>query len=194
MDLDKIKIYVINLDKRPDRLSSLNIPLKWERFVATDGDIFINNKPKERGWRGCYDSHVRLMEQITNSEDGLYLIFEDDVELCDNFNDRLLTLLKSLPEDWELLFLGGHNRGVKIKYNEFLNLANDVVCMHAFLFKHNISEKLLNKFKSRVYKVDVLLCELLPTLNSYICSPTIAWQKAGYSNIEYIVTNNVHLR
>jgi GR25 family glycosyltransferase involved in LPS biosynthesis len=191
---ENIKIYVINLDKRPDRLSDLKIPLIWERFKATDGEQY-NLAPKhERGWRGCYDSHTRLMEKIVNGDDMLYLIFEDDVELCDDFNNKLFNIIQTLPEDWELLFLGGHNKGKQIAYNEFVDLADDVLCMHAFLFKHSISEKLLNKFKSRVYKVDVLLRELLPELNSYICNPTIAWQRAGFSNIENRVTNNVHLK
>jgi GR25 family glycosyltransferase involved in LPS biosynthesis len=121
--IDNIKTHVINLDKRADRLSELNIPLKWERFVATDGEQYTSSPIRERGWRGCHNSHTRLMEKIVNSEDMLYLIFEDDVELCDNFNEKLVNIIETLPKDWELLFLGGHNKGEKVRYNEFVDFS-----------------------------------------------------------------------
>jgi len=191
----KIKTYVINLDKRPDRLSELRIPLNWERFSATDGQKYKYTPEKERGWRGCHDSHTRLINKIIDDDNSeLFMIFEDDVELCDNFIEKMENIINSLPNDWELLFLGGWNVGEKIKYNQYVNLANKVYCMHAYVFKYETAKKLLNKFNERIYKVDVLLAELLPQLNAYICEPTIAWQRAGFSNIENKITNNVHLR
>jgi GR25 family glycosyltransferase involved in LPS biosynthesis len=191
----KIKTYVINLDKRPDRLSELNLPLEWERFSATDGEQYQNTPQKEKGWRGCHNSHTRLMEMIVNSSDAdLYLIFEDDVEVCGDFIIKMEEIINSLPYDWELLFLGGWNVGDKIRYNEFVNLAKKVYCMHAYIIKPQIANKLLNKFNERIYKIDILLAELLPELNAYICNPTIAWQRPGFSNIENKETNNKHLK
>ena len=192
--INDIKTYVINLDKRPDRLFNLNIPVKWERFEATDGEIYSNQPKHMKGWMGCHNSHTRLIEKITNENHNLFMIFEDDVELCDDFIYKLEIIINSLPKDWELLFLGGWNVGEKIQYNEFVDVAKKVYCMHAFIINKSISKKLLEKFKERVYKVDVLLAEILPEINAYICNPTIAWQRAGFSNIEHIVTDNKHLR
>jgi GR25 family glycosyltransferase involved in LPS biosynthesis len=189
-----IKIYVINLDKRVDRIEGLSIPLIWNRFSATDGQKYIDNPIKERGWRGCHDSHTRLIEKTISDNEKLFIIFEDDVELCDDFVNKLELVVNSLPDDWELLFLGGWNVGEKIKYNEFVDIANKVYCMHAYMFKKETTNKLLNKFKEREYKVDVLLAELLPNINAYICNPTIAWQKPGFSDIENKKTNNKHLK
>jgi GR25 family glycosyltransferase involved in LPS biosynthesis len=189
-----IKSYVINLDKRVDRISELKLPLEWERFSATDGQKYVDNIPKERGWRGCYDSHVRLIEKTINDDAELFIIFEDDVEVTDNFMDKLETIINNVPENWELLFLGGWNVGEKIKINDYVDLAEKVYCMHAYMFKPETAKKLLNKFKNRVYKIDVLLCELLPDINAYICNPTLAWQRPGFSNIEYKETDNTHLK
>lgn len=190
----KIKSYVINLDKRPDRLSDLKLPLEWERFSATDGEQYQDNPQKERGWRGCHNSHTRLIKKIINDDAELFIVFEDDVEVTDDFVLKMEKIINTLPYDWELLFLGGWNVDEKIKYNEFVDVAKKVYCMHAYVFKAEIAEKLLNKFNERVYKVDVLLAELLPDLKAYICNPTIAWQRAGFSNIENKITNNVHLK
>ena len=189
-----IKSYVINLDKRVDRISELKLPLEWERFSATDGEQYQDNPQKERGWRGCHNSHTRLIEKITNDDGDLFIVFEDDVEVTDDFLLKMEKIINTLPDDWELLFLGGWNVGEKIKYNEFVDVAKKVYCMHAYMFKAEIAEKLLNKFNERVYKVDVLLAELLPHLKAYICTQTIAWQRAGFSNIENKITNNTHLR
>ena len=143
----KIKTYVINLDKRPDRLSDLKLPLAWERFSATDGQKYINNIPKERGWRGCYDSHTRLIKKIISENYDLYIVFEDDVDVSDDFMDKLSNIINNLPENWELLFLGGWNVGKKIKINDNVDLAKKVYCMHAYVFKPETAKKLLNKFR-----------------------------------------------
>lgn len=191
---NNFKVYVINLDKRVDRISELKLPFNWERFSATDGEIYTNVPPKEKGWRGCHNSHTNLIEKTTKDDEDFFIIFEDDVEVSEGFIDKLNSIVESLPDDWELLFLGGWNVGEKIKYNDFVDLANKVYCMHAYMFKSTIAEKLFNKFNERVYKVDVLLAELLPELKSYICNPTIAWQRPGFSDIEKRETNNIHLK
>lgn len=192
--IEDLKTYVINLDRRPDRLNELKLPISWERFSATDGQKYTESPVKERGWRGCYDSHLRLTDKLKNEESNYFLILEDDVEVCDNFIDVLKEKISKLPEDWELLFLGGWNVGDKIKYCDGIDLANKVYCTHAFLFKKETIDKLLMKYNSRVYKIDVLLAELLPELNAYICSPTIAWQRPGFSDVVNKETNNVHLK
>ena len=192
--IEQVKTYVINLDRRPDRLQEIKLPITWERFSATDGRIYVDSPVKNRGWMGCYDSHVRLVEKLKNEKSDYYLIFEDDIDVCDNFIQTLEKTVNNLPEDWELLFLGGWNVGDKINHCEGIDVANKVYCMHAYMIKAEIIDKLLEKYKSRTYKIDVLLAELLPELKSYICNPTIAWQRPGFSDIENRETNNVHLK
>ena len=45
-----IKTYIINLERRTDRLNKLKIPFDYELFAATDGgkvfDMFINKCDK----------------------------------------------------------------------------------------------------------------------------------------------------
>lgn len=195
MNFENIKTYVINLDRRTDRISDLKIPLTWERFSATDGkEKYSNNPIRERGWRGCQDSHIRLLEKIINENEDIFIVFEDDVEVGENFMNNLNSVAESLPTDWDLLFLGGWNVGEKIKFNDLTDIAKSVYCTHAYMLKKDVAKKMLDKFKEREFKVDVLLAELLPSINAYICNPTIAWQRPGFSDVENIVTNNIHLK
>ena len=136
--LKDLKTYVINLDRRSDRLNELKLPVVWERFSATDGKNLTEYPANEQGWRGCYDSHLRLVNNLKSQNFKYYLIFEDDVEVCDNFIENLQNTLNKLPNDWELLFLGGWNVGEKINYINGIDIANKVYCTHAFMFKSDI--------------------------------------------------------
>ena len=128
----KIKMFVVNLDRRPDRwelfeknsLNSLNF-IKYERFSAVDGmklvstrqlqQIFENNDYKmRRGMVGCFMSHIKLFTNLINEKDKnieSYLILEDDVEFQPDFEKKFKHFLKQLDNtSWDLAFLGHHVR------------------------------------------------------------------------------------
>jgi glycosyl transferase family 25 len=44
---------------------------------------------------GCYDSHYRIWEQLAASDDDIWCVLEDDVELADNFADRLAAAMQA---------------------------------------------------------------------------------------------------
>lgn len=108
----KFNIKFINLEKRKDRLEYFqNLMHKhnihhYERFNAVDGsnlkitqniiDIFRNNN---FGWRrgviGASLSHISLWNELVNSTYDYYIIFEDDIKLCEDFEQKL-ELVKSI--------------------------------------------------------------------------------------------------
>jgi GR25 family glycosyltransferase involved in LPS biosynthesis len=193
-----MKTYVINLDRRKDRLELLKIPFEWEKFSAFDG-----GKSNRMGAiRGCLKSHQTLLKLIQGLKLEEAIIFEDDVVLCENFEVKFNNILKNLPEDWDLLFLGGWNKGNIIKYAEGLNIAELVYTTHAYVIRNKFIDVLLaslhSKDKTAVnendYKTDVLLANCLLKGKCFICNPVLAWQREGYSDIECIRTNNLHLR
>ena len=128
----KIKMFVVNLDRRPDRwelfeknsLNSLNF-IKYERFSAVDGmklvstrqlqQIFENNDYKmRRGMVGCFMSHIKLFTNLINENEkniDSYLILEDDVEFQPDFEKKFKHFMKQLDNvSWDLAFLGHHVR------------------------------------------------------------------------------------
>jgi GR25 family glycosyltransferase involved in LPS biosynthesis len=187
--------YVINLERRTDRLTSINLPFEYNVFKATDGkETYPDHKVKHQGFLGCLDSHRRLFQMAKDNNIETLLVMEDDIEVDQNFNDKLQVVLSELPEDWDLLYLGGWNVGEKEKYSQHLDRATKVYTTHAFIVRGKFFDTLLEGINSRDWKVDVLISEILPKGNCFICDPTIAWQKEGFSDIENKITNNVHLK
>jgi GR25 family glycosyltransferase involved in LPS biosynthesis len=126
---EKIKTYVLNLDRRPDRWedfvknNSHGLKfLNYERFSAVDGNIIKNTTQLQRifnnndynmkvGMVGCLMSHVKMYIQLIYSEYDMFCIFEDDIEISSNFQNKFLNIMKQLKSvDWDLVYLGHHER------------------------------------------------------------------------------------
>lgn len=187
-----IKTFIINLDRRPDRLEKLNIPFEYNRFPAVDGRQ-LTPKERFRGIYGCQQSHIKLLEMLKLQENDVVMVFEDDVVLCDDFEKKLQLAMKELPETWDLLYIGGHNRGKTKLYSEHLLHVEKVWCTHAYIIRKKFIDILLLKIKARKWKVDVLFCDALPYGKCFMTTPLLAWQSGGYSDVENKVTENKHL-
>ncbi len=117
------KIYVINLDKRQDRFDSLikaEPYLKYviERIPGVDGKTLrLNNfiyKLFENnifGWKksiiGCYLSHITAWSKIASGHSNMTLVLEDDVRFNKDWISVWNKSLSCIPEDAELIYLGG---------------------------------------------------------------------------------------
>lgn len=112
------RVVLISLSKREDRRKSFtdqilgqSIPWDVEYYQAIDGSAV----PHADWWTagngawGCYRSHLNIIERALNEKWRNVLIFEDDAKLVDNFQERLSVLLDNLPEDWDMLYLGGQH-------------------------------------------------------------------------------------
>ena len=128
-------VVVINLVHRIDRkefikaqLQKENIPYKFynavdgkqididklENFIITErGKTFAKGQHKKKwgltltpGAVGCALSHLNLWNSVMSHKD--LVVFEDDINLCENFKGRLHELFREVPDDWELIYLGSH--------------------------------------------------------------------------------------
>ena len=192
--MSQIKKYVINLKRRGDRLKKLNLPFKYEVFEATDGKEKFSEFGKMQGHIGCLDSHRRLINLAKKDNIETLMVMEDDIEVDKEFNIKLEKIMNQLPEDWDLLYLGGWNVGENKKYSELLDVAEKVLTTHAFIVKNKFFDTIIDGFNVRDWKVDVLLSDVLIKGKCFIANPTIAWQKEGFSDIENKITNNLHLK
>lgn len=136
------KVFVINLEKRADRLKHVNtllgeLGIPFTRMAAIDSgqviqkksteyqedDIFdkeiavtkrtfceiCSNLPRGRkaGEVGCWLSHLKIYLEISRAKDEHpTLILEDDVDLDTDVKQKLRETLNTLPDDWEMFFLG----------------------------------------------------------------------------------------
>ena len=105
------KIFVINLDRRPDRLQTISqtldaLGLEWQRITAIDGqdpqlDAQVDWKkfhaysqylPVRRGPIGCYLSHRKVWQKIVDDNLQQALILEDDVAPLESWDSAILNL------------------------------------------------------------------------------------------------------
>ncbi len=111
-------VQVLNLEQRPDRWRQFrsNLPMDWpflppQKFVAVDGsriDYPSNWKSNHGAW-GCYLSHLRILEMAIERELDSILVLEDDAVFCKTFSMDVRSFFAELPEDWELIYLGGQH-------------------------------------------------------------------------------------
>ena len=192
--MNDIKKYVINLKRRDDRLKNLNLPFQYEVFEATDGKEKFAEFGKIQGHIGCLDSHKRLFTFAKENNIDTIMVMEDDIEVDEDFNEKLEIIMGQLPEDWDLLYLGGWNVGEKKTYSDLLDIAERVLTTHAFIVKNKFFDIIIQGLSVRDWKVDVLLSDVLTKGKCYIANPKIAYQREGFSDIENKITNNIHLK
>lgn len=123
--VDSISVYLINLDISRDRLEFMNEQCKREkieyaRFPAVNGkelDISsmdnVTNKKMTRGAVGCTLSHIGIWEDAERKGHENIMVLEDDVVLAKNFKAKLAKILSEVPDDFDILYLGGSNLKVK---------------------------------------------------------------------------------
>ncbi|VUZ49167.1 unnamed protein product [Hymenolepis diminuta] len=127
------QIYLINLERRPDRLKKMNYALreqgiKAKLLRATDGrelnpDLIrawnitqlsgyadpYHKRALKYGEIGCFLSHYRIWRDMIEHDYERILILEDDLRFVPGFNRRLAATVKEADvslADWELLYVG----------------------------------------------------------------------------------------
>ena len=118
------KVYVVNLDKRKDRWEQLveaepQLKHRLTRISAVDGKtlkmtpfiyrLFEKNDFKwKKSVMGCDLSHISIWSRILSEPSGNYfLVLEDDVRFVEGWMDKWNEYMNTIPEDADLLYLGG---------------------------------------------------------------------------------------
>lgn len=117
--------YVINLDRRADRMARFyenhpDLSGVVERCSAVDGrtlaltpEIARLFAPNDFFWKksvmGCAMSHLSLWWRLVNDSPDVnsYLIFEDDAKLKPGWQEVLAKSMAHAPGDYDVLYLGG---------------------------------------------------------------------------------------
>jgi len=99
-----------------------------------------------QGHIGCILSHYMLWKTLSYFPDDEFLIFEDDVVLCDSFKEKLIDYKSRLPNDWQYVFVGhccipDESCSHKHADNIYTTL-HPPLCTHAYMIKKE-STKLL---------------------------------------------------
>lgn len=107
-------IYVINMDKNPDRLAGFREAfdgIEFTRIVGCPGStlpltavkMLCGGEAGSLGALGCTLAHMSAWEAVARGEEECGLICEDDAELLRPLPAAIAEF--ELPEDWDLCFV-----------------------------------------------------------------------------------------
>lgn len=197
-------IYCINLKRRIDRWEECKEEffkhgLDVEQFEAVDGQLFDWREyftvfPFGKGHdldagkismniAGLVKTHQWILQDAISKGYDSILILEDDVTFDDMLNYKFSLLIKELPEDWDLLYLGTQNfTAMPIKLSSRLGKPNESLGLHAIGVNSTAFKPLLESIDFK-YPIDINYMETAKTLNSFVAIEQLAWQRPSYSDL-----------
>lgn len=208
----KCFIKIVNLERRQDRKEYIeklfreNKIEKYNFFKAVDGKklqpnlnlakLFKNNDfNSKKGVIGCALSHLNLWKELLKDKDNdFYIIFEDDIEVCDNFNKKLLNLYSEMKNK-EYILLGYHmfeerRKNVHSIYKNEKEVTINKLDKDLYIggtFGYSINKqgaKILVDYINKngiKHGIDYLI-KIIPELKSYECQPQLVfseWNENG---------------
>ena len=100
---------------------------------------------------GYIQTYIKILQNAKYNKHKRILILEDDVILCENFNERFKEFIKNIKKDWKILLLGASQYGWK-SVDQFYSLRNgfyyprihDTKGSFAIAFDESIYNELIN--------------------------------------------------
>jgi GR25 family glycosyltransferase involved in LPS biosynthesis len=181
-----MKKYLINLDKRTDKLETVTQELNrvgiknWVRFPAVDT---TDGKSTVARHKGCVMSHLSVLNMAPKK--GTFAIFEDDVMFLDGWKHTLLNSMRQLPDNWDALWLGSTLTQDLTRYSDNLFILKGGWTSHAILWnnRNGVVDYILNRAED-AQKIDVFYADRIQReFNCYITYPMMVGQNPGYSDI-----------
>jgi glycosyl transferase family 25 len=160
-------------------------PKRWWGTLGDDLALPPNwQPPLNAAAYGCTRSHQSLWFTV----EGPTLVFEDDAVLVDDFEERLLAVLKHAPDDWDVIYLGGETdrRSSPVPVAPGLVEGGWWHRTHAYVLRGNESAmRALDATRGLPMHLDAALIEASKSgaIKAYAATPWLAGQRAGWSSI-----------
>ena len=188
---NKLPVFLISLPKDKDRRDNLGIIPDYT--YAVDGTNLDVNKLKEdnivasdseitKGEIGCYMSHIEMLKRSIKQKSKYVLILEDDAKIESDTFQKINEVLKEVPVDAELIFIGyNYNESYKFQKSIYLHGTQSYI-----VNTRNMSLDKINK----LYPIKSPIDTVIPKkFNTYITIPKIVElnnKYNGYSNTQNI--------
>jgi GR25 family glycosyltransferase involved in LPS biosynthesis len=204
-----IQFNCINLEHRDDKRNRVNSHLLqhdlqfnyFNALTSNDNTYFSNDQIHlyTSGHLGCLLSHYELLSTYDGNK--ILGIFEDDVQLCDDFSTRMKYIEHNFNLEWDIFFLSSfyHLNNDDKRWNEsgdyeltdikYIHRVFGSFCTHAYLVNPASIKKILklmNEHIDRSYAVDHLYILIQPFLNAYSFTPGMATQAPCFTDIDNI--------
>lgn len=184
-------IFCVNLDRRPERWEQcVKEFAKWnldvERVSAVDGATIEPFPYKvKRGSIGNCLSKIKVLNLAKERGYKNVLILEDDVEFQEDFNNKFKEWSKEVPDNWEMLWLGGNHNWVKDipLFSPHLIRITNTYSTHAFSLKNTLFDAVLSRLEPLEPEDDIILADMQKSHQAFCFMPNLAYQRPGFSDV-----------
>jgi len=200
MNLNDVDAYCISLEKRGDRrekvepnIKGAGINFKW--VWSVDGSM-LNIDPEKiscpymktrPGTVGINLTYKSMFEYAKRNDLPNILILEDDVEFSDDFKERIGDFLNNIPDDWDMIYLGGnHLDHFPVKVNDHVSRCISTRSSHAIIYKNTCYDYFIDALAKMDNPLDEVYAKAQrdKVVVAYVPVPPLAWQFDGHSDIE----------
>lgn len=195
-------IYCINLDRRVDKWEECQREfarignIEVERFSAVYGKhLDIGDKTHLLpGEAGIILSNFYLLLDAKKNGYERILILEDDIEFSETFVQDWENWSSEIPEDWEMLYLGGNLVGWHPSpVTEHVHKGEHIFAIHALGLRSSTFDSMISAIDMNT-PVDVTYGHQSVNFSSYLMVPRMAWQRPGRSDIQNKYVNYFFLK
>lgn len=167
-------IYIVNLDRKPERYSYVKDQLdkmsitNYNRISAVDGFNMgreeLNNfgltyeLTERKGIAGCASSHIQIWNLIANNKMGWTLILEDDVNFHPNFVKLFNKYWKKVPREAKIVF-PGFCADSSVEQTQDAVIQKGVMCTHAYIISWQGAQYLLDNLLPMSEPIDISIVE-----------------------------------
>jgi GR25 family glycosyltransferase involved in LPS biosynthesis len=192
----------INLDRRPERWEESQHEFARHqmklvrRFPALDGKEL--SAPSDwaytTGAYGCLISHMAAVRDAQERKLPNLLIFEDDVALAPDFQEKFGCYIAQLPTDWDMLYFGALHDALPIPVSKHVHRISRADSTFAYALNHTIFDRFIATNSAARLPVDRNNRLLQKEFNCYCFVPHLAWVRPVYSDAQERFSNHWYLR
>lgn len=191
-----MKGYVINLKKRPDRLTRFNTEVSQflpdiniETVEAIDGSILnpqdkfllknvnewnFKHLPEKqlRGVIGCCMSHLKCLNKIMNSSENYAIIFEDDCVFRSEKHKKIANeFIKNMkiPEKFGIIYLNEYAKLTtkKSDFNDYEQIISGLQTAEAYIISREYAKIVYTNNIKNIGAIDAHMAEMIPKYPEY---------------------------
>jgi GR25 family glycosyltransferase involved in LPS biosynthesis len=209
------KIFVINLERRPDRLEEFRqkadkIGFDFEVFSAVDGkkideDFVYNGKqikitPNQfyfggfdnyaKSQLGCLISHLGVLKLAKERGYKRFLVLEDDCDFTEDFVTKFSKFCEEFDREWDMFYFSGSMPETSESWSTYRRL---ISChtTHSYAVNSRCLDYLIEFTESNIntMPIDSNYTQIQSKLECYIAFPFLTYQAEGFSDIQNIVVD-----